>query len=40
VCGTEARPPYNETVGFDVYQTIVCQECGAKINMPVGLAVT
>ncbi len=38
-CGTEARPSYDKTVGFDVYQAIVCQKCGAKINMPVGLAV-
>ncbi|MHA2082083.1 MAG: tetratricopeptide repeat protein, partial [Candidatus Thorarchaeota archaeon] len=39
-CGTEARPLYDETAGFDIYQAIVCSECGAKINMPAGLAVT
>jgi tetratricopeptide (TPR) repeat protein len=39
-CETEARLPYDETIGFDVYQAIVCQNCGAKINMPAGLAVT
>jgi len=39
-CGTEVRLPYDETVGFDVYQAFLCQECGAKINMPAGLALT
>ncbi len=39
VCGNEARPPYDSTVGFDVYQAIVCPNCGVKINMPTGLAV-
>jgi tetratricopeptide (TPR) repeat protein len=39
-CDFEARLPYDETTGFDVYQAVVCQSCGAKINMPIGLAGT
>ena len=39
-CGTEVRPSYDDAVGFDVYQAIVCQECSAKISMPLGLALT
>jgi tetratricopeptide (TPR) repeat protein len=39
VCGNEARLPYDSIVGFDVYQAIVCQKCGVKINMPASLAV-
>jgi tetratricopeptide (TPR) repeat protein len=39
-CNTVSRQSYDETAGFDVYQAIVCQACGAKINMPVGLALT
>ncbi|NHI88340.1 MAG: tetratricopeptide repeat protein [Candidatus Thorarchaeota archaeon] len=37
-CKTEARLPYDEIKGFDVYQDVVCDECGSKINMPAGLA--
>ncbi|MFX1606684.1 MAG: tetratricopeptide repeat protein [Promethearchaeota archaeon] len=39
-CKTESRHPYDETKGFDIYQATICQECGEKINMPAGLAVT
>jgi cytochrome c-type biogenesis protein CcmH/NrfG len=37
-CKTEVRLPYDEIKGFDVYQDVVCDECGSKINMPLGLA--
>jgi len=39
-CNTESRFPYDETNGFDIYQSKVCHTCGAKINMPAGLAAT
>jgi tetratricopeptide (TPR) repeat protein len=39
-CGSESRVQYDKTDGFDIYQALVCQSCGAKINMPAGLAVT
>jgi tetratricopeptide (TPR) repeat protein len=39
-CETETRLPYDEANGFDVYQAVVCQDCGARINMPSGLALT
>ncbi len=39
-CETESRFPYDEVNGFDIYQSIICKSCGAKINMPTGLAVT
>lgn len=39
-CKKEARIPYDETKGFDVYQDFLCGDCGAKINMPAGLALT
>ncbi len=39
-CKFESRLPYDEINGFDIYQSKVCQSCGAKINMPVGLAAT
>lgn len=39
-CEKELRLSYDATLGFDVYQDLVCQECGTTIIMPVGLAVT
>ena len=39
-CHSETRPLYDEIIGFDVYQAIVCSNCGGKINMPTGLALT
>jgi hypothetical protein len=30
-CKNESRPLYDETIGFDVYQAIVCKKCGAMI---------
>ena len=39
-CATEIRFQYDETKGFDVYQAFVCEDCGTKINMPIGLALT
>ena len=39
-CKNEHRLSYDKTNGFDIYQDIVCQTCGEKINMPAGLAVT
>ncbi|MFW9956267.1 MAG: tetratricopeptide repeat protein [Candidatus Thorarchaeota archaeon] len=39
-CEKEVRLPYDESVGFDVYQNRACQECGTTIIMPSSLAVT
>jgi Flp pilus assembly protein TadD len=39
-CGREVRFTYDSVMGFDVYQDLPCEECGATIIMPAGLAVT
>jgi tetratricopeptide (TPR) repeat protein len=38
LCGSEARIPYNATLGFDIYAKQICQRCGETIRMPAGLA--
>jgi len=38
-CKTEVRLPYDYIRGFDVYSPRVCDSCGAKIRMPLGLPV-
>ena len=38
-CENEFRFPYDSINGFDVYSALVCDSCGAKINMPAGLPV-
>ncbi|MGQ4913027.1 MAG: tetratricopeptide repeat protein [Candidatus Thorarchaeota archaeon] len=37
-CEDETRFPYDENLGFDVYQDTYCRSCGKTINMPRGLA--
>ncbi|MHA2210835.1 MAG: tetratricopeptide repeat protein [Candidatus Thorarchaeota archaeon] len=37
-CGSEARLPYDETAGFDIYAKRICHYCGVAIRMPAGLA--
>ncbi len=39
-CDTESRLSYDEVNGFDIYQSKICKSCGARINMPAGLAAT
>ena len=39
-CKKEVRIPYNSTLGFDVYQDRPCEDCGTKIIMPIGLAIS
>lgn len=38
-CKSEVRLPYDSVKGFDVYSDRVCDSCGSKICMPLGLPV-
>jgi len=38
-CKSEIRLPYDSVKGFDVYSDRVCDSCGSKIRMPLGLPV-
>jgi tetratricopeptide (TPR) repeat protein len=38
-CKAEVRLRYDSVKGFDVYATRICDSCGAKIQLPLGLPV-
>lgn len=38
MCSAHLRKIYNPVEGFDIYQDVICEKCGALIPMPAGLS--